>query len=95
MPQNEYIEQAIKRHGHRLDHFEKRWGRDCIKINVNVYKTAIDPSVQYMQYPISFKILSISDVRKYPENLTQELSMSESCMVSSKYLRLHTVLTVI
>jgi hypothetical protein len=32
MPQNEYIEQAVKRHGHRLDHDEKRWGHDmpCI-----------------------------------------------------------------
>eukprot|EP01136_Pigoraptor_vietnamica_P038588 Opistho-1_new@108122 len=29
MPQNEYIEQAIKRHGHRLDHFEKQRKKDA------------------------------------------------------------------
>ena len=37
MPQNEYIEQAVKRHGHRLDHDEKRWGVYIKTWNFTVY----------------------------------------------------------
>jgi ribosomal protein S8E len=28
MPQNEYIEEAIKKHGRRLDHGERKWVDD-------------------------------------------------------------------